>query len=132
MNIYNFNDESFKSSNLYQEFINDNQGLGNLKIRAYSANLAVPIEDLHVIVSKEIDNNKIIFYEGNTNESGVIEKILLPAPVSSLDNMKVPNKTTYDILAKYHNISNNYKVNIYDNICVVQNINILPYNMGEL
>ena len=132
MNIYNVNDETFKSSNLYQEYIKNNPGIGKLKIRAYSANLAVPIKDLRIVVSKEIDNNIIIFYEGKTNSSGVIESILLPAPTISSNNMDVPNKTTYDITATYQSIINKYKVNIYDNICVVQNINILPYNMGEL
>ena len=126
MNTYNINDINFINSNLYKNFINKNQKVGFLKIRAYTASEAVPIIGLNVVVSKTIDNNKIIFYEGKTNESGVIEKITLPAPTLSLDDLNTPNGTTYDISATYDNIESNYLVNIYEGVYVVQTINVIP------
>ena len=127
MNIYNFNDETFKKSKLYQDYVRDNPGLGFLKIRAYAASQAIPIVDLKVVVSKMVDGNKIIFFEGKTNESGVIEKINLPAPKLDNSNLNAPNGTTYEIMATHSdNTNSTYTVNIYENIYVIQTINIVP------
>ena len=129
MNIYNVNDENFVSSNVYQDFLEKNPALGNLKIRAYAASQAIPIKGLQVVVSYDLDdNNKIIFFEGVTDESGAIEKISLPAPKLDLNNLDVPNTTTYDIIFTYNpdNVKGIYKVNMYEDICVIQNINIVP------
>ena len=73
-------------------------------------------------------NNRIIFFEGVTNESGVIEKITLPAPKLDESNLVAPNGIVYDITATYtnNNISGVYKVNIYEGIYVVQTISIVP------
>ena len=128
MNTYNFNDENFKNTQIYNQFTSANTGKGYLKIRAYAANQALPISNLKVVVSKTIGNNNIIFYEGKTNSSGVIERITLPAPKRDNDDLIVPSSTTYDIKATYEkdNTTSIYPVNIYDNIYVVQTINIVP------
>lgn len=128
MNTYNFNDESFKNTTTYQNFIAENPSQGFLKIRAYAASQALPISGLRIVVSKNIDNNNVIFFEGVTNSSGVIEKILLPAPRLDPNNLDAPNSTTYEINATYpqDNVNNVYRVNMYENIYVIQTINIVP------
>lgn len=128
MNTYYFNDESFINTNSYSNFINENPEEGYLKIRAYAANQAVPIEGVKIVVSKIIDDNRVIFFEGNTNESGLIENITLPAPSQNPNDLEVPNRTTYEINAKYipDNIDRNYKANIYSGLKVIQNIIIVP------
>ncbi len=128
MNTYNFNDDSFKNTDAYKNFIDTNQSVGYLKIRAYGASQALPIGNLKIVVSKIIDNNNIIFFEGNTNESGVIEKIILPAPKQNTDDLTKPLSTTYEIKAYYQEkeISNIYQVNIYENIYVIQTISFVP------
>ena len=132
MNNYNINDNDFKNSEIYLNYLKDNPSTGFLRIRAYTANEAMPIKNLKVIVSKEIDNYKIIFFEGDTDESGLIENISLPAPKLISNNLEAPPKATYDIEAIYNNLSKIYKANIYENIHVVQNINIVPNtNMEE-
>ena len=60
---YNVNDKDFLNSELYRSFINQNPGIGFLKIRAYAASQAVPISGLSVVVSKDIGGNKVIFFE---------------------------------------------------------------------
>ncbi len=122
MNTYNFNDNSFKNTNIYKSFINDYPVWGRLRIRVYTASEAIPIKNLRVIISKDIDDNHIIFFDGLTNESGLIEKILLPAPKLNISNMDIPNKVTYDVLVN----NNIYKVDIFEDVCVVQDINIVP------
>ena len=131
---YNINDKEFLNSELYKSFINFNSGIGFLKIRAYAASQAVPISGLSVVISKDIGGNKVIFFEGVTNDSGVIEKISLPAPKINLDNTVTPIINTYDIDTSYEGEKRLYKVNVYDGIYVVQNINVTPnisYGVGE-
>lgn len=128
MNTYNFNDPIFKESQLYQKIITENPSQGFLRIRAFAASQAIPISNLKITVSKIIDNNNIIFFEGYTNRSGIIEKISLPAPKLNTDNLDIPSNTTYEIKAEYpeDNISRIYRVNIYENVYVIQTINIVP------
>lgn len=136
MNTYNIKDEEFTSSQAYQDFIKENPTEGYLKIRAYAASQAIPISGLNVIISKIIDNNRVIFFEGATNESGIIERITLPAPRLLESNLDAPNSTEYDITATYRpdNIETIYRVRIYENVYVIQNISIVPeisMNQGD-
>ena len=134
MNTFNIQDEKYKNSSSYKKFIKENPGTGNLRIRAYAASQAIPISGLAVVVSKVIDNDNVIFFKGVTDESGLIEKIPLPAPKLATDNMDVPEKTTYEIQATYtpDNVISIFNVNMYENICVVQNINIVPDTTLEM
>ncbi len=129
-NIY-IDDQNLKSSNEYQEFIKNNPGIGFLNIRVFSASGAIPISNLKVIVSKIIGNDNVIFFEGYSNSSGIIETIKLPTPKIDTNDLTIPSSTKYNILASYipDNISENFIVEMYDNIKVTQNINISPLNM---
>ena len=114
----------------YQDFLIDNSSQGYLKIKAYSANEAIPISGVKIVISKVIDDEKIIFFEGVTDESGIIERITLPAPEINSDNLNAPKSVLYDIESTYKNINRDYSVRIFDGILVVQSINIIP-QMGE-
>ena len=128
MNTYNFKDETFTNTEIYQKFIRENPTEGYLKIRAYAASQAIPISGLNITISKLIDNTKVIFFEGATNESGIIERIVLPAPRLLETNLDAPNSTEYDITATYSpdNLDTVYKVKIYENVYVIQNIGVVP------
>lgn len=121
------------NNNSYQKFLKDNSSVGYLKIRAYAASEAIPIMGLKVIVSKEIDNKDIVFFEGTTDESGVIEKITLPAPPLKLNNLTAPDKATYKITAIYDqdNFKEIFNVNIYEEIWVMQNIVLVPNKINN-
>lgn len=128
MNIYNINDKEFQSTEEYQEFIKNNPGKGFLKIRAYAASGAIPISGLKVVVRKRIVNDDVIFFEGFTDESGVIERIVLPSPKLVSDNLNQPRATNYEIVTTYlpDNTQGIYRVNIYENVWVIQNVSIVP------
>ena len=133
MNIVDFYDEEFRATGTYNNFIKDNPLKAMLNIRASGASIAVPVSGVKVIVSKDIDNYKVIFYEGFTDESGMINKIDLPAPKVNTNDLDAPIGTSYDIEAIYEkdNIDRKYQVIMYPNICTVQNINIVPtLNVG--
>ena len=76
------------------------------------------------MVSKIIDNNKVIFY-GVSDSSGMISNIELPTPILGSDE-DVPLGEEYDIEAIYNGLKLSFKIQMYSNIRVLQNINIVP------
>jgi len=121
---YYFDSEEFKASSLYKTFINVNNGKGILKVEASTAQDAYPLENVEIIISKMINGNKVIFYQGFTNDSGIIDGIVLPTRKMKKDVNDVSDIifTTYDLLAKYpkYNIEKIYDVSIFDDIKVIQ------------
>lgn len=113
------------------EFKNNYPGIGYLKIRAYAANGAIPVRGLNISISKNIDGNNLVLFEGSTDESGLIERISLPAPILNKDDLVIPNYITYDLRAFLQDgrVDKMYRVNIYDGVYVIQNIAISP--IGE-
>ena len=81
---------------------------------------------MNIVVSTMVGKDNVTFFEGSTNESGIIDNIALPAPKTNPNDLDVPNKITYDITATYGNKKLLYKVDIYENIIVIQNINVIP------
>lgn len=135
MNNYNINNEEFINSNIYKDFIKNNPVYGYLSIRAYAANQAIPIPNLKIIISTYIGNYETVFFEGYTNQSGIIEKISLPVPRLDSNNLDAPNKITYKIssMSDSGNVNKTYFVNMYENISVIQNISIVSdMNNGEI
>ena len=108
--------------------MNKNKGKGGLKIRAYVTDEVFPIVGLKVVVSTISGDNKIIFYEGETDESGMIKELFLPAPAANDNDLVVPTATTYSIETTYvpDNKIQSFPINMYDGVCVVQNIVIIP------
>ena len=127
-NSFLISDSEVLNSDYYKNFIRINSGKGNLKIHAYAASEALPVSGLKVVVSSVIENKKVIFYEGYTDASGMIETLSLPAPKLSFDNLSVPTTVSYDIDASFkgESIPTTFHVNMYDGVCVVQNINYVP------
>ena len=126
---FNINDEEFSNSLVYQNFLKANPKVGYLKLRAYTASEALPVKGVKAIVTTNIAGNDVIFFEGETDASGMIKKIALPVPSISSDNLLSPPKMVYDINISYlpEKFNKTYKVNLYENITVIQTINIPPY-----
>ena len=123
MNIKNYNDKSLESDSDYQNFLKDNPDYGYLKIRASSANEALPVKGVKIIVSKIIGDNKVVFYEGETDESGMINDIKLPSPPKVESDDEVPKFADYDVEASYPPL--NFNKVYHDSICC--NINVIQY-----
>ena len=126
MNSIYFNDSNYMDSNSYKEFTNKNKGKGYLNIRTYAANSAIPMSGIKIMVSKVIDNMKVIFFEGATDSSGVISSIVLPTPLIVENNTVIPVGEDYDIEASYDGNNLLFKITMYSNIQVLQNINLVP------
>ena len=132
---YYFDSEEFKDSSIYKNFININDGKGILKVEASTASEAYPLEGVEIIISKMIDGSKVIFYKGVTDDSGIIDGIVLPTrridkEVESVSDIVF---TTYDLEAIYskYNMNKMYNVSIFDNIKLIQPITISVNDLIE-
>ncbi len=132
---YYFDSEEFKDSSIYKNFININDGKGILKVEASTASEAYPLEGVEIIISKMIDGSKVIFYKGVTNDSGIIDGIVLPTRRidKEVENVSDIVFTTYDLVAKYpkYNMEKTYDVSIFDNIKVIQPITMSVNDLIE-
>ena len=121
-------DEALKNDSSYLDFIKNNPGYSTLKVRASAANEAYPIEGVSIVVSKVIGNYDVVFYEGKTDSSGMINNIILPSPRAIQNDMEVPSFTEYQLIAKSE-VDDFYKVYNFSVCCgitVIQYINITP------
>lgn len=127
MNIY-ANDKNLLEDKDYQEFLQNNPDMGYLKIRASAANEAIPIKNVKITVSKKIGNNNVIFFEGVTDESGMINDINLPSPEKVQSDEEVPKFTEYEVTAVYEpqNMNKKYTVSICCGIGVIQYVKVIP------
>lgn len=132
---YYYDSEEFKDSSIYKNFVNINNGKGVLRIEASTANEAYPLEGVEVIIYKILDGNKVIFYKGVTNDSGIIDGIVLPTRKidKEVENVSDIVFTTYDLEAKYskYNFNKMYDVSIFDDIKVIQPITISVNDLIE-
>ena len=128
MIIQSENNEILQNDSAYQDFLKENPGRGTLKIRTSSASEAMPIKDVTIIVSKKIGNNTIIFYEGLTDNSGMINDIKLPTPKAIQNDEEQPNFTSYQLHAIYEpdKFDKYYEVSLCCGFSVIQYINITP------
>ena len=120
--------EEFKKLNEYQQFILDNPDVGYLKVQAFTAYGAIPIENVNIVISKDIGNYKVIFFQGVTNSSGIISDIMLPAPETITNPDTTPAYTIYNMTAihsEYETIKN-YSIGMFGNVRVLQYVKMMP------
>lgn len=120
----------------YQSFIDENNGTGTLKVQAFVANQAFPLQGIDVKVFKNIGNDKVIFFEGETDSSGIIDDISLPAVVSKEDVEQAS-----DIIYTIYNIEainpetkekKEYEIAVFSDLKIIQSIRFSNnYLMGE-
>lgn len=107
-------------------------GIGYLKVIVTSANKTIPLSNVSVIVSKEVDGGDEILYSLLTNDSGETSIVELSAPPRSLSESPstsgVKPYSEYKIstyLNGYFQVIN-LRVPIFSGITSIQNINLVP------
>ena len=130
-----FDSEEFKNSSIYKNFININNGKGILKVEASTASEAYPLEGVEITIFKMIDGEKVIFYKGVTNDSGIIDGIVLPTRKinNEIEDVSDIVFTTYDLESIYpkYNMKKMYNVSIFDDVKVIQPITISVNDLIE-
>ena len=106
--------EEFTKSDDYKGFAVVNPEQGSLKVMAFTAYQAIPIENAEVIITKEIGGNNVLFFRGYTDSSGIIDNISLPAPTSGYDDnsFQTSSTTSYKLTAikdKYDRVKKDHK-----------------------
>lgn len=126
--MVNINFDEFKKTPEYQDFAKENPDLGTLKVQAFTAYNALPVANTEIMISKEIEEYRVIFFRGQTNSSGIIDNIQLPAPKSSLSSTEPPLYTVYDLTAihtGYESIKQ-YSIGMFGDIKVIQYVKMIP------
>lgn len=114
----------------YDDFLKSNPRIGLMKIQSFAGYGALPLEGISIEVSKTFKDGKKIFFSGLTDNSGIIDSIMLPAPKSSLSTepSTAPQYAEYDIFAsKRGMIPKSYlNVPVFDGVKSIQNITLSP------
>lgn len=112
----------------------DLNSVGYLKVVTTSAEQTIPVPEVSVIISREVDGNTEILYSLMTNEVGETPVIELPTvsaemsqnPSSSANGYKpyaIYNISTY--MANYFQVKN-LNVPIFAGITSIQKVNMIP------
>lgn len=122
--------EEFKKTESYQKFIEENPATGTLKVEVFTAYKAVPIPDTEILVTKDIDGKRILFFRGRTDSSGMISNIELPSPKEDKNFKPGDNAqyTMYDVTAINEGFERikKYDVAIFGDTGVIQYIKMIP------
>ncbi len=129
MNQKLMSSEEFKKTPLYSSFLSENPSVGELKIQVFTAYKAIPIANADVLITKTIGDNQVVFFRGVTNSSGIIDHILLPAPMNASEtSLDVPKYTLYDLTVihiDYETIKK-YVVAMFGDTKVIQYVRMTP------
>lgn len=63
-----------------ETFLKANPELGYLRVQVFAANQSYPVQNAHVEVSKHFGDEKYVFFAAQTDASGIMSRISLPAP----------------------------------------------------
>lgn len=122
--------DEFKKTDLYNQFIKDNPDFGTIKIECFGAYKAMPIEGTQIVITKDIGNYRVVFFEGKTNSSGIIDNIVLPAPKEEkvASYFEQPKYTLYNLTAindKFEQIKQ-FNIGMFGGTKVIQYIKMIP------
>lgn len=130
MNIMSLEEFKNKYPEEYQNFLKENPTTGTLKVEVFTAYKAIPIENTEIIITKNIGNQTVVFFRGNTNSSGIIEKIILPAPsfVSSETPFVEPKYTLYNLTARHkeYTTAKDEIIGMFGNVNIIQYVKMTP------
>lgn len=112
----------------YADFLAKNPYVGYLKVQAFRGNQAYPVPDVAVTVSREFTDGKRVFFEGVTDENGIIDGIELPAAPrdQSLDPDDGGTTAIYDLSARhplYRPVDSPFEV--YEGVTAIQPLRLL-------
>ena len=135
MKIISF--EEFKNTDLYDDFIKENSSLGSLKVEVFTAYGAIPVANTAILVSKDIEEYKVVFFRGVTDSSGMISNIKLPAPPMVSSSEKMPIYTIYDMTAvnEGYEALKTFSIGMFGGVNVIQYVKLQPeiyLEMGDV
>ena len=71
----------------YDEFVENNQAQGMLRVQVFAANQSFPVPNATVRVYVQLDDGERELFSGITDVDGIVDNIALPAPDSSVSTL---------------------------------------------
>ncbi len=112
----------------YAEFLAQNPYTGNLKIQAFRGNQAFPVPNVNVRVSRRFSDGERVFFEGATDENGIIDGIELPAPPrrDSLSPDGPLTTAVYDLISNHPSyVPVTVQLAIYEGVTAIQPLRLI-------
>ena len=112
----------------YAQFLQQNPYKGYLKVQAFRGDQTYPVPGVAVTVSREFADGRRVFFEGVTDENGILDGIDLPAAPRGESLVPDDPLTTavYDLSARhplYRDVD--VPIEIYEGITAIQPLRLL-------
>lgn len=112
------------------DFLKKNPESGFLRVQVYAANQAFPIPNAAVVVSKRFAEETCVFFRAQTDASGIMTRITLPAPDRLLSDSPSAMQpySTYDIVVTHPLFTevHIHDIAVFDSVETVQNVEMIP------
>lgn len=112
------------------DFLRRNPESGFLRVQVFAANQAFPIPNATVVVSKHFPAEDCIFFKTQTDASGIMSRITLPAPDRLLADAPSAMQpyATYDVRVTHPLFTEVHLVDVavFDSVETVQNVEMIP------
>ncbi len=110
------------------QFLRENNAAGALKVMTTSGRGMIPVENSRVYVTKTLDGDRVVFGKSMTDQSGIADDMVLPAPprTSSVTEGKGVPYAEYDVEVENTDYNSVYikGVPVFEGIKSIQNINM--------
>lgn len=116
-------DIPYESETDFEDFMRENSGKGSVRLQAFRGEQAFPVSGVSARISRRIGDVDYIFFEGETDDSGIIDGIELPAPPrENSSEYGRPDKTAvYLLVAKKNGFDTIERlIELYDGIKTIQ------------
>lgn len=118
-----------------ESFLERNQSIGFLRIQAFTGPQAVPVANADVLVARGFIDGARRFAGGSTDESGILDGIVLPAPNGSLAQQPgtLMPYALYDIYVSHPNYRTEIyrQVPVFDGVVSIQPVRFQASLTGE-
>ena len=118
-----------------EDFLASNPGYGYLRVQVSVAQQAYPVQNATVEISKTFSGQKYVFFASQTDASGIVSRVTLPAPdrdLSSAPSALQPY-ATYDIFVSHPDFTDVYIPNciVFATIETIQQVRMVPLETCE-
>lgn len=112
------------------DFLKRNPESGFLRVQVFAADQAFPIPNATVVVSKRFPEENCVFFRSQTDASGIMNRITLPAPDRLLADAPsaLQPYATYDVVVTHPLFTAVHlaDVAVFDSVETVQNVEMIP------
>ncbi len=116
------------------EFMERNSETGKLKVQASLAGGTIPVEGVKIVIYKDFEDGRWVFFDGQTDSSGIVDNITLPAPPykePTIENVAGPH-ATYTMRAEKSGFTPMVRpVNIYSGLRTLQPVDFITQEGGR-